>query len=185
MVALLLLKGLSTFEYSLRDKATTYMDVLMEEFETKEKGLFSAIKNAAKEEDEISLLTIDLGASTSALKLIDVYENVTELQDTGFLEIKYKAVVEPFTVADFIWQDKSKVKHTLKRVDPDEKGFVVLKSDLISLSHFSDLKIALDKQESKALMLQDSSNVDKHLLLGFIYIDYLKVVAKIEQTPLF
>lgn len=185
MVALLLLKGLSTFEYSLRDKATSYKDVLLEEFETKEEGFFNAIKNAAKDEDEISLLTIDLGASNSAVKLLDVYENVTELQDTGFLEIKYKAAVEPFVVADFIWQDKSKVKHTIKRVDADEKGFVVLKSELISLSHFSDLMIALDKQESRAMMLQDSTTENENMHSGFIYVDYLKVVAKIDQAPLF
>lgn len=184
MVAVVLLKGLATFEYSLRDKTVSYEEVLVEEFDTNNNGFFSAFKKDTKQA-KASILRINLGESDSTMSYVDIYKGEIESLDSGYIEIKYRAELSPYTIADFVWFDKQKNKQSIRNLDPNFTEFTSIKSDLIQLSEFSHLEVHLDKKAIKERQSLDSLTLNQASHLGNIYIDYLKFVSEIRQKPLF
>jgi len=182
MVAMLLLKGLSTFEYGLRDKAITYEEVLMKDYDSSEgKSFIKALKNS---KNKVGYMTIDLGDIDSTLSSIIIFNEELETRDSGYLEIKYRSDISPYTVVEFSWEDRLGEKHTLEKIPYKQSRFSSRKSVLIPLMDFSSLTIELDKNGSRELIARDSIARAKHHL-GYIEIDYLKATAEITQKPLF
>lgn len=182
MLALLLLKGLSTFEYSLRDKTITFEEVLLEDYDSNEgKGFLKSLRSGG---DVHNFQTIDLGKSDSTLSPISISQATVESQDSGYIEIKYRAELNPKTSAEFVIEDKLKVKHSVLRIEENKTEFEIMRSDLFQLSQFAQLLIVLSKEES-GKATQDSLKIAKAYHLGYVYLDYMKLIAKVEQRPAF
>lgn len=184
MLALLLLKGLSTFEYSLRDKEATYKEVFSNDFKTKE-GFITKLRKG-KESATDSLLLIDMGLS-DAVAISRTIEGITvESQDTGYIELRYRSELHPITQAEIVWRNKENKKQLIQQINPVVDEFVVVNSELISFADFSEIAILLDNTGIQQGTQQDSLlSSQGPIELGILYIDYVKFIAELKQKPLF
>lgn len=173
--AVLLLKGLSMFEYNLRDKATTYKDVYVEEFDTKQLRNFfkrSKEKNITQEEGR---LLMTLGGEYTTEGEIPLDEIEYGPSDTGYIEIK----INPGGIASLVWRDVHHEIHSIAELSSNTRNYIVVKSDLLALSDFSRLEIisykALGNKTSDATQVPISE----------YKVEYVKFVQRIIQEELF
>ncbi len=186
MLALTLLKGLSTFEYSLRDKSLTYNEVLSMDFKTdNKKGLINRLRNGNSEPVD-SLLKLDMGVSNAVISSKSIDGIALESQDSGYIELRYRAELHPATAAELVWRNKTNSKMSIQKIDAEIEEFLVVKSDLISFSDFSELEVIVDEAKIKQHILQDSMlSAQEPFALGHVYMDYVKFIAELKQKPLF
>ena len=149
------------------------------------KGLINRLREGNSEPVD-SLLKLDIGISNAVMSSRSIDGIALESQDSGYIELRYRAELHPATAAELVWRNKTNSKMSIQKINPDIEEFLVVKSDLISFSDFSELEVIVDETKIKQHILQDSMlSAQEPFALGHVYMDYVKFIAELKQKPLF
>jgi len=174
MFLLLLLKGLSTFEFAIRDKTVQYEEVFTEEF-LPQKGIRDLLRGGKKVPDEY---TLELGLFQN-LKATSVLPKLTyDSTDTVYMELRVRTNLHPDYSGVLALEAKEGELINIKTLT-GQHAYQILKTPEFAFNDLGNLIILHELQVMRTL------EVDSSIDLGDVTLDYIKVFKKHTPEQLF
>lgn len=181
MLAIVLLKGLSTFEFSMRDKTVTYEDLYVQDFSPKGRGLLKKLTSTTKDRDNSTYLKLnfDVAAQKSFRLPIDS-SFVFNSRDTGYIEIKLKTNLPSTIPTSLVWIDVDNLSTVITDLNQKIKGDQIIKSELFPFQNFHQLELRFLQPEGRDSLVPVAS-ANK----ASCFLDYVKFVKEVKQEQVF
>ena len=175
LIAFAVLKALSTFEYSMRDKEITYEELQYQNFQPEGKKLIDKLK--LKKGDEPDYLKMDVNLhDVSRLKIPVDTSFQFETHDTGYIELKLRTTISEAVSTSLVWIDTEEASRVITKLSPLTKGDQTIKSELIPFQKFHQLELEFDY--NKEMMVAADTN-------AVFLLDYIKFVKEIKPKQYF
>ncbi len=175
LMALAVLKWLSRFEFTVRDKTIQYEEVIVEDFR-KEIGIWDRIKGA---ETESGTKVIDIGAHDAAYTKFTFLDSI-QSQDTGYYEIKYKPMLTQYHKVVLVVESNFSTEFVIDTVDTALTDYTIYKSPILPFSSLKNLqfhKLRHTREELNSFGVSPQE--------GSIELEYIKFVKQVKPQELF